>query len=374
MDVVLGVSMAPSAVRMVLVEGAGADGTTVDDDHFAVEQTAGGAAQRVAEAILGTQQGAREGGYRLTSTGVTWTDQVEAVLLRDALAHHKVEDVMLVSAFLAAAALAQAVGNVVCYTRTGLLFIEPDIATLAVVDSADGSLAEVHRRPLPDDDDRAVAELAALVASADQLAARPDGVFVVGSGVDVAMIKPELDRATPLPVTAPAEPEMALAHGAALASAHAPLFTSSTRAIAWAQDPDDGSDGMAYGAVPDVDGRGRKPFLVTGSALAGLFVVGVVALAVALAVSIRPTGPDRPQAGGNVVIPARHEPVPAPKPRVSAPPPVAPAPAPAPAPLNVPAPAPAPAQAPAPVVHLKTERHLHSFHKKRVCILGILIK
>jgi len=36
MDTVLGVSMAPTAVRMVLVEGENGDGATVDEDDFAV--------------------------------------------------------------------------------------------------------------------------------------------------------------------------------------------------------------------------------------------------------------------------------------------------------------------------------------------------
>ena len=36
MDTVLGVSMAPTTVRIVLVEGQNADGATVDEDNFAV--------------------------------------------------------------------------------------------------------------------------------------------------------------------------------------------------------------------------------------------------------------------------------------------------------------------------------------------------
>ena len=36
MDTVLGVSMAPTAVRMVLVEGENGDGATVDEDNFAI--------------------------------------------------------------------------------------------------------------------------------------------------------------------------------------------------------------------------------------------------------------------------------------------------------------------------------------------------
>src|SRR3984893_19508907 len=115
MDTVLGVSMAPTAVRMVLVEGENGDGATVDKDNFAVaaddDAATVAAADQVVSAILGTRESAAEGGYQLTSTGVTWTDPVEAAALRDALAAHKVENVMLVSAFLASAALAQSGGN-----------------------------------------------------------------------------------------------------------------------------------------------------------------------------------------------------------------------------------------------------------------------
>ena len=37
MDIVLGVSMAPATIRMVLVEGESADGVTVDEDRFHVD-------------------------------------------------------------------------------------------------------------------------------------------------------------------------------------------------------------------------------------------------------------------------------------------------------------------------------------------------
>ncbi|WP_131823674.1 DUF7159 family protein, partial [Mycobacterium talmoniae] len=396
MDIVLGVSMAPSTVRMVLVEGENADGVTVDHDDFDIAAGRNEpppittASDQVISAILGTQESAQEGGYHLTSTGVTWNTPAEAAVLQDALAHHKIENVMLVSAFLAAAALAQAVGNATHYAKTGLLFVEPDTATLAVVDSADGSITEVQRRELPGDDDAAVAELARLVGGADRLQSRPDGVFVVGSGVNVAMIKPALEAATALPVSAPEEPDMALARGAALASANAPLFASSTQALAWAQDPGTGQvdrsaaelgyayvpaaspdydatqgEGLAYSAVTDdpssgylpiseglpvvddpelVDSRlldfstaahelERKPFLVAGS-VAALFLVGVVALAITLAVTMRPTATERPNAGGNVVVPAHQVPAPKPKPA----PPPAQKPPPAPEQASVPAP------------------------------------
>ncbi|WP_232527279.1 hypothetical protein [Mycobacterium intracellulare] len=385
--------MAPTAVRMVLVEGENGDGATVDEDNFDVTTSTDAAtvtaSDQVVSAILGTRQGAAEGGYQLASTGVTFTDPVEAAALRDKLAAHKVENVMLVSAFLAAAALAQAVGHRTNYAQTALLYIEPDTATLAIVDSADGSIADVRRQVLPEDDEAAVAELTRLVSGAENMESRPDAVFVVGSGIDIPLIKPALEAATTLPLTAAEEPETALARGAALASAHAPLFASSTAALAYAQDPgtgainplavapgyfdapgDAGVDALAYSAVPDdpddfftgsqtaatelvgADYRGRN-FKLVGSAVAAVFVIGVVALVVSLAIAIRPTANVRPSPNENVVVaPTRPAPAPAAPAPAPAQAPAAPAPAPeAPAPAPVPeAPAPAPAApAPAPV-------------------------
>lgn len=399
MDTVLGVSMAPTAVRMVLVEGENGDGATVDEDNFDItadQDTAPvSAADQVISAIFGTREGAAEGGYQLTSTGVTWTDPIAAAALRDALAAHKVENVMLVSAFLAAAALAQAVGNATNYAHTALLFIEPDTATLAIVDTADGSIVDIDRRLLPDDDDAAVAQLTTMVSGAEGLETRPDGVFVVGSGVDVPLIKPTLEAATTLPLSVPEEPDTALARGAALASAHAPLFVSSTAARAYAQDPGTGAvlpyavapeyfdvpagaeagDALAYSAVPDeltdaytgehtagtriagADHGERRSFTLIGSAVAAIFIVGVAALVVSLAISIRPTAGVRPDPGQNIVAPTQQPAVaPAPAPaQAPAPAPAAQVPAPAPVPqVQVPAPAPvlvpaAPAPAPVPV-------------------------
>ena len=397
--IVLGVSMAPTKVRMVLVEGENADGVTVDQDNFdvAADRSASTAPAQVISAILGTREGATEGGFQLLSTGVTWTDPVEAAVLRDALTAHKVENVMLVSAFMAAAALAQAVGDAINYAHTALLFVEPYAATLAVVDSADGSIAEVHKQLLPEDEDQAVAQLVEMVSCADSLEAHPDGVVVVGSGVDVPMIKPGLEAATSLELSTPDEPEMALARGAALASANAPLFASSTAALAYALDPGTGEvdplvlagcfpgylpeyraipqlpvkagkDYVAYSAVPDEDADAntgiaeaaddasqdeiasrRRPILLLGSALSVIFISAVVALEIALAISIRPTVDLRPNPNENLIVPTQQPRPPAqasvPKPQVQLPSPVA-----VPRPLNPPAPAPIPrAAAPVPV-------------------------
>jgi hypothetical protein len=406
--------MAPTTVRIVLVEGENGDGVTVDEDNFAVAESEDlatfSAPDQVVAAILGTREGANEAGYELLSTGVTWTDQRAAAELRDVLAARKVENVMLVSSFLAAAALAQSMGSATGYSHNALLYVEPDSATLAVVNTADGSIIDVQREQLPDDDDKAVAALVNLVSVAEELDLQPEGLLVVGSGVDIPLIKPALELATSLPLSVPEHPETALARGAALASANAPLFASSTAALAYALDPgtgsvsqhvhapgylavaeaavpsaDAGADALAYSAVADdsaavytepgpdayadVDehedfttgmypdfGRleqepeSRRPFFVAMSVLM-IFVAGVMGLVISLAFSIRPSAATRPSLSHNVIAPAR---IPAPAPLPAAPPvpEAVPAPVhpPAPAPIHaaVPAPAPPPVFAPAP--------------------------
>jgi len=392
MDIVLGVSMAPTAVRMLLVEGENADGVTVEDNSFDIttddDAATLSAADQVISAVLGTQEGATEAGHALASTGITWTDPVDAAALREALATRKIENVMLVSAFMAAAALTQMVGCTVGNAHTALLFLEPNTATLALVDSADGSITDVHKELISGDN--TIAELAGMVSGLDALETRPQSVFVVGTGVDVAAIKPQLEAVTTLPVTSAEEPETALAWGAALASANAPLFASSTAALAYAQDPGTGAidpyavspgylavpdvppgtelgeDDLAYSAVPDEEADAhtvvlppadparhpeRRPLLLLGSAAAVAVVAAALSLEVALSLGIRPAGISLlPRPVQSLLIPTQQAPAPAP---ASAPVPQvnhlqAPAVAPAPVHAAIPAPAPA-APAPAPL-------------------------
>jgi hypothetical protein len=404
-DIVLGVSMAPTTVRMLLIEGQNADGVTVDEDSFDVAADGDSATSAAVAAILGTREAALEAGYQLMSTGVTWTDPGDAPALRDALARQQIHNVMLVGPLLAAAALAQTVGSALAYRHIALLYMEPNSATLAVVDCADGSIVDLHRRLVNnawDDGDTAklaadAAELTSMVSGLESLGSHPDGVFIVGCGVDVVPIKPRVEEATTLPVTAPEEPDMALARGAALASANAPLFASSTAALAYAQDPGTGevdryavaptyldvsgqaslgSAALAYSALPEDDEEPgqprRRPILLVGSALAAVLLIGVVALIVSLVADVRPTVSQRPNPGGNVVIPTEQAPAPpSAKPPASSPPPAAPPPpaspepvappppataAPAPAPETIPEPAPVVAPRPTPVLRTPTRQ------------------
>ena len=392
--------MTPHAVRMVLVEGEKADGVTVDRDSL--DADGAGSVERVVTAILGTRDSVVEGGHHLRSTGVAWTDHATAARLRQALVAHGLDDVMLVSELHAASALAQAVGQTVGCERTALLFLEHDTATLAVVRTRDGAVVRVDSRGLQSAG--ASTEIRDMVAGLRTAAEPPRAVFLVGSGFDVAALKPQIAEWAALPVHAPEDGELALARGAALASGAAPRFEAATDGLA--PGPATGTVGiehtvtsaaatqraaagymapLGYSAVADddipefgapaqdeprVEDPGEsdcpsgRPFLLVGSALSTVFVVGGAARAIARAVVVRPAVDQRPDPAVNAVTPSGQvsapvtrvpdtpETIQAPSPVVQQVPragfvapevvaPSAPAAAPAPAPEAVPAPAPA---------------------------------
>jgi hypothetical protein len=354
MDIVLGVSMTPTTVRMVLVDGAKADGATVEHDTFDIvsseEEATASATDHVIAAIFGTREGAVAGGHRLTSIGVTWTDHAGAAELREALAARGIDGVTLVSELQAAGALAQAAGSLVGYDKTALLLVGRDTATLSVVDTADGSIVKVESRPLVDAD--ATAVLTDMVSSLSGHSSQPDGMFLVGSDHDLGALSDHVKDVLSIPVSAPSDAEMALARGAALAAAKASDFDASTTALAYSQDPDATTAAARYAEADLADALaapggqpGRKPFMLVGSTMAAIFMVGVVALVITLAVSIRPTVDNRPSPGSGVIPPNAAAPA-APtvenaKPPVQAPAAAPPAPA-----VQPPAPPPPPAALP----------------------------
>ena len=145
---------------------------------------------------------------------------------------------------------------------------------------------------------------------------------------------------------------MALARGAALASANAQLGAPCTVAMPYVGPgalAESGPAELAYRAVAehetgvhresraDLGKRGSRKLLLTIVTAMAIFVGAAVALALALAFDIRPHVDQRPDISKNVVAPATQAPA---KPAVPAPPPSSAVPAPETA---------APSQAPAPV-------------------------
>src|ERR1700677_4464300 len=276
-DIVLGVSMAPASVQMIVVEGENADGALVEDDEFDVvatdESATAGVPDQVISAILGTREGGADSGLHLSSIGVTWTDPVEAAVLRDALAAYKLENVMLVSAFLAATALAQSVGGAMGYERTAVLFVEPESATLAVVETADGSITDVYKESIDD---------ASSVEATAQL---------TGTGA-VAPFMPEFLGIPPAP----------------------PGAERGEDDLAYSLVPDDDADAptvlISNAPNPDDSAPRRRPVLLLGSGLAVVGISAVVALEIALAVGIRSTVALQPSPNQSLIIPTQQAPAP----------------------------------------------------------------
>jgi outer membrane biosynthesis protein TonB len=347
MNIVLGIAMTPTTVGIVVVDGEKADGVALEHDTFDIgpsESSTSSATDHVIAAIMGTREGAAAGGHRLVSTGVTWSDRAEAAKLRQGLANRGIDGVTLVSQLQAAGALAQASGSLVGHDNTALLLVEPDNATLAVVNTTDASIVKVDSRPLTDPD--AIPTLTDMMTALNGHSSQPDGIFVIGSGHDLSEVIQHASDVLSIPVSAPADGEIALARGAALATANLAGSDPSTaadlagvdpatEALAYSQDTDAlsataaAADDVADAQVSAYGPHAGKPFVLVGSAMAAIFTVGVVSLAITLAVSIRPTAETRPSpdfgaAAPTVAAPQAPAPTPAAAPPTVAPPPPAP--------------------------------------------------
>lgn len=361
MDVVLGVSMTPTTARLVLVEGAGADGRIVDTDTIVVSEGEGTTSEQVLSAIVGTRDGMIDSGHNLISTGVVWSDHAEAAELRDSLASRGIDGVEFFSALHAGGALAKAASSVTGYEKSALLVIEPENATLAVVDSVDGSIVGLASEPLITGVTPGV--LANLVNPLKGKENAPDGVFLLGLGTDVSDLAESLGDVIALPVNAPDQPELALARGAALASAQEPNFEASTALLGQAYSlegptgvgfvhPDAVTEGAEeaktelreFGDFDDQPAE-RKPFLLVGAPLLLVFGICSIALAVSLTVTVRSTVDQGPSSPDRAVVqnPVQN-PLPAEAPQQAAPP-------------AAPVEAPAPAASPAPVQQVVAPQH-----------------
>jgi hypothetical protein len=195
-DLVLGLSMTSADVRWVLVEGTTAEGATICRDTVDVDTL---------DDVL-----AAVGENRLHAIGVTWANDAEAAAstLLDALADRGLDNVITISEEEAADALAMGIADRGGYRDVAVCVVEPDDALVALVD-ADGVTTE---RVDPTADD--------MLALLDQSGAQPEAIFVLGTAGDIDSIATSF-HGSAVPVITAAEADLALARGAALASARA---------------------------------------------------------------------------------------------------------------------------------------------------------
>ena len=219
MDAVLGVSLTPSTVGLVLVEGCEADGATVDHEALDIRGLAPARTDDicadVVKAARRAERVAAERGLRLAAIGVTWSSGAAAegaVLLRK-FADAGFADVVPVRLPQATDALARRVAGIVGFDTTGVCVLEPDVVQAMTVGGNNPVQTAVSRGI------ETVAGLTAWLAGIFGAAVpRPDALVVVGSAVDLDSVLPKLEQALEVPVFTPAEPGLPLARGAALAS------------------------------------------------------------------------------------------------------------------------------------------------------------
>jgi len=268
LDTVLGLSMTPTTVGLVLVEGDCADGATKNHDAFEVRR--GGfspvtTSEFVAEALSRTQ--AIAGGRRLQSIGVTWSDDaaVEASLLLDSLADSGFDNIIPIRLPEATEALARAIGEVIGSEVTAVCIVEPDAVVALSVDTHENSVQTAVSYDLETDQDL-IGWLADVV---NRDGWQPDGLVLLGSGDELDIIARQLEQLLAIPVFAPAEAELALARGAALASVNSiglfddPLFIAPEPAV-------DGKRSLARSWPVAILVGGVLTLVVSASAAAGI--------------------------------------------------------------------------------------------------------
>jgi hypothetical protein len=219
-DAVLGLSVTASAVGLVLVEGQDADGATMDRDAFDVgirgRSSAARTSEQAAAAVLRSEAIAATRGHRLHSIGVTWSDDAdtEASLLLKSLTDSGFDNVVPVRLPEATEALARGIADVIGYGTTAVCVLEPETVIALIVHLRDGAVqTSLNRRIVTEED--LIRWLSTVFTRADW---QPEALVMVGSGGDDELM-PILEDALSVPVFAPAEAPLALARGAALASA-----------------------------------------------------------------------------------------------------------------------------------------------------------
>ena len=213
MDLVLGVSMTSCAVRWVLVEGTTGEGATVDRGTFDLVDAV--QPDQLIDVLL-----IDEPGQRMHAVGLTWTNEAESAAsgVLDALRTRGYDNVIAVSELEAGDVLASGIAGIAESEDIAVCIVEPDSAVVAVVSSGG---VKVDRLSRPSDGTDVVELPSSVMTMLELDDWHPDSIFVVGSADDLDLIKSTLEAVTDAPVFSAAEADLALARGAALASARA---------------------------------------------------------------------------------------------------------------------------------------------------------
>ena len=227
MDTVLGLSLTSTSVGWVLVEGRDADGTILDHDDFQVGTGSGvravNTAAQTSAAVLDAQATAVNYDHRLHVIGVTWSDEAaaEAALLLESLTDAGFHNVVPIRLHQACDMLARAIAPVVGYEKAAVCVLDGDSTIVVMVDTCDDE-PQTAIKQLTGGAGRLVGWLTTLF---DRSSWQPDAIVVVGPDEDLEALSWRLEKAVPVPVITQTGAQLALARGAALASAESTGFT-----------------------------------------------------------------------------------------------------------------------------------------------------
>jgi hypothetical protein len=291
-DAVLGLSMTPTSVGLVLVEGHDADGATVDHEAIDIDHGSIPTSEQATAAVLRTEAIAAKRGIRLHSIGVTWSEDADhqASLLMRSLSESGFENVVPIRLPEATEALARGMADVIGYQTTAVCVIEPETVITLIVHSggsAKGSVQTAFNHAI-DTEQSLISWLSSVFTKADW---QPEALVVVGSAGNFDELLPLLEDALSVPVFAPAEAELALARGAALAS---------TRAVELPFVEFGGWDQPATPVAPRWSDTRRRAMAHNGALT--MLVVGVVTFvaSVSAALSIELSTHERPATANSV--------------------------------------------------------------------------
>jgi hypothetical protein len=217
LDTVLGLSMTPTTVGWVLVDGKDADGEILNREEFAVRRRRGGVravntSAQAAEAVQRLQTMAEAQGQRFRGIGVTWSEDAaaEGALLLESLTDAGFDNVVPVRSVDAV----ELFGSIVGSGQTAVCVIEPGLATVAMPNGRGEGAPATAQQTINDRDDL-ISWLSTLFAPHRW---RPEVLVVAGSGIDLEALAVQLEAKLAIRVVARSGAQLALARGAALAS------------------------------------------------------------------------------------------------------------------------------------------------------------
>ena len=334
-DLVLGIAVAGSIARLALVEpAAGGYGAITQS----VVDLAVNPFQTLTRAVLDTRQALAGESRRLVATRLYSPDPAQAQAFSQALAGAGVGNVALIPEAEAVTALLRGILGIGALPGSLVLQVTADAATLLGLGAADALatvLAAVALEDVVDPNTQATAAvdmvLDFLRTAPFEVAAELRMAYVMGTFEDLAEVVEQLRARSPLRAELLDHPEFAIATGAAVAPAVAlgdatTLAPTVGIAESQAEQPqlaysmaDDGEplpvedatgdeyydDDEAQTTAQRLSGRS----LLISNAVVAFAVIGFASLAVAVAITVRPTAAAEPVVGHQNAAPGKFMPL-----------------------------------------------------------------